>query len=189
MYSSKSEELKQRKTVKWVSRIGAVIFALMTVFFTAVGCTGKATPQEEYLRIHIRANSNAEKDQAVKYAVRDEVVNFLTPLLSGVSERDKAQDLIEESLDKIVIIAEETLKENGFNYGARAGVKNEKFPTRKYEDITLSAGFYDALIIELGSGSGDNWWCVAYPPLCFSGSGENYVYKSKLAEVWGKIFG
>ena len=59
----------------------------------------------------------------------------------------------------------------------------EEFPTRVYGGLTLENGFYDALIIELGSGKGDNWWCVVYPPLCFSGEGTNYVYKSKLKQI------
>ena len=54
---------------------------------------------------------------------------------------------------------------------------------KRYGDFTLEQGFYDALIIELGSGKGDNWWCVVYPPLCFTGKGANYVYKSKILEI------
>ena len=181
------------KRARKVARIGAIAFALLTALFTVAGCSrigsGALAQSEEFLRIHIRANSNSAADQEVKYAVKEEVVEFLTPRLTDAGGKDEAQKIVEESLPKIVEIAENTLIKNGFTYGARAGVKNEKFPTRKYEDVTLSSGFYDALIIELGSGEGDNWWCVAYPPLCFSGQGENYVYKSKLAEIWGKIFG
>ena len=52
----------------------------------------------------------------------------------------------------------------GQNYTSRVKICEEKFPTRSYEELTLGAGVYDAIIIELGSGEGDNWWCVAYPP-------------------------
>ena len=76
------------------------------------------------------------------------------------------------------------LARNGFDYAARAEVRTEEFPTRVYGDYTLPAGTYTALIVELGSGKGDNWWCVVYPPLCFAGSSQgNVVYKSKIAEI------
>ena len=63
-------------------------------------------------------------------------------------------------------------------------MKTEEFPTRIYGEYTLPAGEYTALIIELGEGAGDNWWCVIYPPLCFSSpSGGKIVYKSKIIEI------
>ncbi|MBQ9786386.1 MAG: stage II sporulation protein R, partial [Clostridia bacterium] len=32
---------------------------------------------------------------------------------------------------------------------------------------------------------GDNWWCVIYPPLCFTStsSGSNVIYKSRIIEM------
>ena len=61
-------------------------------------------------------------------------------------------------------------------------IKNELFPTRVYNGLTVDSGYYDALIIYLGEGVGDNWWCVIFPPLCFVGRG-NYVYRSKIKSV------
>ena len=54
-------------------------------------------------------------------------------------------------------------------------------------EALVEKGFYDALIINLGSGEGDNWWCVVYPPLCFVGEG-NYVYRSKIKDVINDFF-
>jgi len=48
--------------------------------------------------------------------------------------------------------------------------------------LTLEADYYDAFIVKLGSGEGDNWWCVMYPNLCFNEI-ENVVYKSKIKEI------
>lgn len=143
-----------------------------------------AVANTTFLRIHIRANSNAEQDQNVKYQVKERIVNHLTPLLTQGKTLEKAKIIVQNNLQIITTIAEECLKENGFNYGASASVKEELFPTRVYEDLTLQTGLYDALIVNLGQGSGDNWWCVVYPPLCFaSGEGNNVVYKSKLMEI------
>lgn len=142
-----------------------------------------------YLRVHIRANSNCVEDQSVKYKVRDKIVEFLTPTVADCETKEQAIEKIGDRLDEAVKAAEAVLRENGFSYGARASLRKEEFPTRVYENVTLEAGVYDALIIELGSGSGDNWWCVVYPPLCFSGGNQNVIYKSKIAEIIRNFFG
>jgi stage II sporulation protein R len=36
-----------------------------------------------------------------------------------------------------------------------------------YKNITMPAGTYEALTVNIGSAKGQNWWCVLFPPLCF----------------------
>ncbi len=138
---------------------------------------------EEYLRIHVRANSNEETDQAVKYLVKDKVVSYLTPFIAECDTKEKAKTLLTDRLTEIKSVADQTLKQNGYDYEAKVSVKNEKFPTRVYGDLELDEGYYDALIIELGKGDGNNWWCVVYPPLCFTGEGQTYQIRSKILDV------
>ena len=137
----------------------------------------------EYLRIHIRADSNSNADQAVKYRVRDEVVVFLTPLVAEYPTKAQAIHGIEKNLKNIESVAKNALQKAGFSYGASAELTTEYFPTRVYGEYTLPAGEYTALILRLGRGVGDNWWCVVYPPLCFAGTDTNIVYKSKILEI------
>ncbi len=169
-----------------------IIFLLSIIIsLTALGFSGAfAAPaaqtvvNDAYLRIHIRADSNEREAQAVKYEVRDGVVAYLTPLVAGYETRDEAIAGVEAHLRGIEAAAETVLKSRGFSYGATARLTTEAFPTRVYGEYTLPAGEYAALIIELGAGKGDNWWCVVYPPLCFSAaSGKNIVYKSKILEI------
>lgn len=171
----------------------AVIFCLAAAALAIVfACgTGSAPVQAgtEYLRIHIRANSDKEADQSVKYAVRDAVVAYLAPTVAECGTKAAAMSAVAARLDAVESVATRVLCENGFFYGARARVCEEAFPTRVYEGVTLPAGVYDALILELGSGAGDNWWCVVYPPLCFTGGSVNVVYRSKIAEIIQKFFG
>ena len=141
-----------------------------------------------YLRMHIRADSNEAEAQAVKYKVRDKVVELLTPVVAECKSKEEAMQKIGASLGEVEDVAAEVLRANGFSYGARASLKKEEFPTRVYENVTLEAGVYDALILELGSGKGDNWWCVVYPPLCFASGNGNIIYKSKIAEIIKKFF-
>ena len=166
-----------------LSFISVCVITLILVF------CGNGGTQEEYFRIHIRANSNSEADQNVKYMVKDAVVDFLIPLLSDVETKDEAEDVMNANLDKIEEVADEVLLENGFTYKSSAYISFEEFPTREYDDLVLEEGFYDALILALGTGSGDNWWCVVYPPFCFleTKNSENYVYISKIWEIINNI--
>ena len=156
------------------------------VFF---GTPSESPANAQYLRIHIRANSNTTIDQNVKYKVKDAVVDYMIPLLSTCETKDESIKVVSSNLDNIELVAEGVLRANGFSYNANAKIANEEFPTRTYGELTLESGFYDALILELGSGTGDNWWCVVYPPLCFvNGSANVNVYKSRILEIlhkWG----
>ena len=172
--------------MKKIALIALLLAAIVAVCLGAGTGKGQNT---EYLRVHIRANSNAEADQAVKYQVRDAIVEFLTPTVAECATKHEAMTAVRSKLSAISDVADRVLKENGFFYGARASLREEEFPTRVYDGATLEAGVYDALIVELGSGTGDNWWCVVYPPLCFTAGNGNIVYKSKILEIIKNFFG
>lgn len=174
--------------MKKIIVVGMLLAALFGLVFAFMGTGGVDTEKSAYLRVHIRANSNSEEDQAVKYRVRDAVVEFLTPVVAECESKDKAIAAITKKLPEAEKVAERVLEENGFFYGARASIRKEEFPTRVYESVTLEAGVYDALILELGTGKGDNWWCVVYPPLCFTSGNGNIIYKSKIAEIVRRFF-
>lgn len=156
----------------------AIIFCVSSIF---LGCNDNNTYEGELLRLHIRANSNDKQDQAVKLKVRDEINAYITDNIKK-STFDEAYSEIGERLDILSQIADRTLRANGYYYSATAKLNYEYFPARMYADVTVPEGFYDALIIELGSGKGDNWWCVIYPPLCY---GEDFKYKSFFKELFG----
>ncbi len=165
------------KITSFVLSLSVLIF-LPIIFFS---CTENNTYNGELLRLHIRANSNSDEDQAVKLKVRDEINSYLAKNITATSFA-AAYAEIALRLDKISAVADRTLKANGFYYGAHAKLDNEYFPTRVYGTTEVPAGSYDALIIELGAAAGDNWWCVVYPPLCY---GEKFEYKSIFAELFG----
>lgn len=145
---------------------------------------------DEVLRIHIRANSNGDADQTVKLAVRDALTDYLSDALAGCETKAEAQAALQDCRDEIDCVAERVLAENGFDYGVRVVFSREHFPEKTYGEYTFPEGDYDAMLVLLGEGTGDNWWCVAFPPLCFvPGDGENVVYKSWVKEKLDAIFG
>ena len=145
----------------------------------------EVSQETQYLRIHIRANSNSDEDQSVKYKVKDEIVEALIPLLADVESFDEAKSIVSQNFDYIEKVANKTLLDNGFFYTSSASIKNESFPTRSYDDITLEEGYYDALILNLGSGDGDNWWCIVFPAFCFTQTKkiDNIEYISRIWEI------
>lgn len=167
-----------------------ICLVLVCVGIYAVKTNNKTSDEETYLRIHIRANSNDALDQSVKYKVKDRVVEYMTPALDGVSSKSEAMQILEDNIVAMKRVADETLASNGYEYTSRVSLRKEEFPARTYGDLTLDSGIYDALIIELGSGEGDNWWCVVFPPLCFVGENKDGVdYKSFFGELYRKIAG
>ena len=167
----------------------SIISAVGIVLILCLCGLNSCPPTTEYLRIHIRANSNSEGDQAVKYLVKDAVVDALIPILSEVETKSEAVETLTQNFSYIEAVANEVLVEYGFDYSSHARIDNEYFPTRTYEDhgttLTLEEGNYDALILDLGTGEGNNWWCVVYPAFCFTYSKnfDNFVYISKILEI------
>lgn len=127
------------------------------------------------VRLHIIANSDEAGDQAVKLKVRDEIIREFSEELSKAESPAQAQQIMSSNLGRAEAVAARVLAENGYDYSAKASLGVSHFPVKHYENITLPPGDYNALRIVLGSGSGQNWWCVMYPPLCFSGSVQGYA--------------
>ena len=176
-----------------MKKVFLIILLIAAVAAIALAFGGESQKENvdspaSYLRVHIRANSNGDADQAVKYKVRDGVVEYLTPTIAGCESKQEALTAVTRLLPAIERVAERILSENGYSYGACARLTQENFPTRVYDGVTLEEGEYDALIIELGEGSGDNWWCVLYPPLCFTSASADVQYRSLIKDIIDNFF-
>lgn len=119
-------------------------------------------------RLHIRANSNSPEDQATKLAVRDALLPFTSELFADCEGLSDAVRVAEDERDAITAHINSSLSDLGADYEARIRIGKEDFPERNYAGEVYPAGEYTALIVELGEGTGDNWWCVLFPSLCLS---------------------
>lgn len=126
---------------------------------------------ESVVRLHILANSDSEEDQNLKLKVRDRILLEVGAELSSDS-RLGAEAAIVESMDRIQAIAQNTVYENGYNYKVSCELVHMYFDERKYGNLTMPAGDYDALRIYIGEAKGKNWWCVLFPKLCIGASVE-----------------
>jgi len=116
------------------------------------------------LRLHIIADSDSEYDQQLKLFVRDALLE--SGILAGAESKEEAECIAEDKLADIERIAQTVLRANGCNKNVVAQLTDSEFDARQYGDITMPAGKYRALRINIGSAQGHNWWCVMYPSLC-----------------------
>ncbi len=122
---------------------------------------------EKVLRFHVRANSDSREDQALKLKVRDAIGTLMQRRLVGVDQLDECSRIVNENLAEIIDTAERTVRQEGYTYPVTAQVATVEFPQKTYGNYTFPAGAYQALNVVIGSGRGQNWWCVMYPNMCF----------------------
>ena len=130
----------------------------------------QAAIAESVLRLHVRADSDSAAAQGRKLLLRDCLLRELPSILRRCSDRDEAEAAIAAALPELAQYCEAFLRSAGMAETVRLSLRTERFPTRQYAAVTLPFGSYSALVAELGSGSGQNWWCVVWPPLCLSAS-------------------
>ena len=122
---------------------------------------------DKVLRLHVLANSDSQADQALKLQVRDAVLEQAEGLLAGAESRAEAEAILAAHLDSLAAAGAEAVGAAGYGYPVTVSLEDSCwFPTRVYEDFALPAGLYTTLRVEIGSGAGQNWWCVVFPPLC-----------------------
>lgn len=129
----------------------------------------------QMIRLHVVANSDSDGDQALKLRVRDAVLQSVTRLTAGCADREAAEAALWESLPTIRQTAERVVAESGAAQAVSVQLGTESFPRRDYDTFSLPAGDYRTLRVTLGSGTGHNWWCVAFPALCLPATTETFI--------------
>lgn len=119
------------------------------------------------IRFHVIANSDGELDQELKLKVRDEVLEYIQPILRESASLEESREILRDKDDEILAIADKVIADNGYSYKVESTLSKEYFPVKTYGNITLPQGEYEAYRIVIGSGEGQNWWCVMFPPICF----------------------
>jgi stage II sporulation protein R len=120
------------------------------------------------IRLHVVANSDSEEDQALKLDVRDKILEYLNDKLKGSKDIESSTSIILENRERIKDLALEEVRRRGNDYDITVSFGKYPFPSKRYGDLNLPAGMYNALRVSIGKGTGTNWWCVLFPPLCFT---------------------
>ncbi len=155
------------------SKIGIVLILSILLFLYTIVCAVSYVEavstdiSSSVFRLHVIANSNSDEDQSLKYKVRDSLLNYMNNICKDCNSKEEAINIVSEHQEEFKQVALETIRNEGYSYDVKIEIGNFEFPTKHYGDISLPAGFYDALKVEIGKAEGRNWWCVMFPSLCF----------------------
>ena len=166
-----------------------LLLAAITVFLIITDLPKKtyATPTvaEEVIRLHILADNDSQRDQTIKLALRDVLLPYISAATAEAKTKAEAMACLTDQCPTLTNVANTFLAGQNTGYTASVSVERIYFPIRIYGSQTyLSAdaaifppGYYDSIQVVLGKGEGHNWWCLAYPSLCFIDSFYDYVPK------------
>ena len=153
--------------VKMVIILSFLLFLYTTICAISYAQTVSSNISESVFRLHVIANSDSQEDQNLKYIVRDNLLSYMNEICANVNNKAEAIEIAKQNEAEFKHIAIQTIQEQGYSYDVTISIGNLGFPTKQYGDISLPAGYYDALRVEIGEAKGQNWWCVMFPPLCF----------------------
>lgn len=143
-----------------------LMFFIIIAFYMMIGHVSSLAIPEDALRIRVIANSNSEYDQEIKTIVKEQIQFKLYNLLRNTKGIGEARKIINDSLPMIDDEVKRILSELNYELGYDINYGLNYFPSKEYKGTTYEEGYYESLVITLGSGEGDNWWCVLFPPLC-----------------------
>lgn len=180
-------KIKLRLIILVLSLIGVISLMTITISGEVNNINSLSENyKDKLIRFHVIANSDSDEDQELKLKVRDAVIEYLQPKLLKSKSISQSEEIIKNEYDQIERISENIIKENGYTYDIKVGIEYSNFPTKQYSSVVLPAGEYKALKIVIGEGTGKNWWCVMFPPLCFIDEENGVIDKAtdeKLKEV------
>lgn len=156
-----------KKNLKMVIILSFLLFLYTSICAISYAQNISTDIANSVFRLHVLANSDKQEDQNLKYKVRDNLLNYMNSICKDTKSKEEAISIVEEKKDIFEQIAIDTIREEGYSYSVKINIGNFEFPTKNYGDISLPAGYYDALRVEIGEAKGQNWWCVMFPPLCF----------------------
>jgi Stage II sporulation protein R (spore_II_R). len=141
---------------------------------------------EEAIRIRVIADNNTSDSQKIKEEIKKELEMFLFYKLQNAKGIEEAATIIKNSIPETKEIIFNILgnEEYQINYGMNY------FPEKEYKGITYMEGYYKSLVVTLGRGEGNNWWCILFPPLCMLDNNnlEEVEYRSLVADIVNKYF-
>lgn len=148
-----------------MKKLFIIVLIVTTIFLTNIKASKSIIP-DEAIRLRVIANSNTEYDQQIKLKVKDQIEIDLYNLLKNTKGIEEARNIINNNLTNISNEVKKVLEEENYNQDFDINFGYNYFPEKKYKGITYDEGYYESLVVTLGSGEGNNWWCVLFPPLC-----------------------
>lgn len=172
-----------------------IILTVIVAFLVYVNVNadvGEIVIPEAAIRVRVIANSNSIDDQSMKMKVKAMIEKNISPLLIGVDNVSVARSIIRDNLDTLESDIEAFFVNEDYDKDFVVNFGDNYFPEEDYRGVHYDEGEYESLVVTIGEGVGDNWWCVLFPPLCLLEASESDVddteYQFFVAEMLEKIF-
>ena len=167
-----------------------LLLILTTYTFIGVKAEELIEIPSESIRIRVIANSNSEYDQEKKNQIKTEVQLYMQELLKDAKTKEEATTIITNNMKSLSNRLDTFLHQIQYNKDYKINFGLNYFPEKEYKGIKYKEGLYESLLITLGEGKGNNWWCVLFPPICLLEAEESdeVEYKSLIKEIIEKYF-
>ena len=146
----------------------------------------------EAIRVRVIANSDNKEDIEIKEIIKEDLNKNVDKILKNTNSIEEAREKLNKNLNNIHSIVEKKLKELNYNIVFNINYGLNYFPEKTFNGVKYDAGYYESLVITLGEGKGDNWWCCLFPPLCLIEAEESETeaveYKFFIKEILDKYF-
>ena len=142
------------------------------------------------IRLRVIPNSNSSLDQSMKNKVKEYLENNTYQILKEEDNIEEARKLIKDNIPKLEENITKIFNDNNYNMNYTVNYGYNYFPEKEYNGTIFKEGEYESLLITLGEGKGNNWWCVLFPNLCLIDLEQknNVEYKYWIVETINKIF-
>ena len=137
-----------------------IVLFLFTIILLITNQKEEFIIPDSAIRLRVIANSNTFEDQATKMEIKNNIEDLLKTDIIIAKNKEDAKMLVNSKIPEI----KNMINHYNLSYDIQYG--NNYFPEKTYKGIKYEAGNYESLVVTLGSGSGENWWCVLFPPLC-----------------------
>ena len=168
----------------------ALTLILITYIVIGVKAEELVEIPDEAIRIRVIGNSNSEYDQEKKQELRKDVQIYMQNLLKDAKTINDAREIINNNLENINTNVDNYLHNLNYDTTYNINFGLNYFPEKEYKGIKYKEGLYESLLITLGEGKGNNWWCVLFPPICLLEAEETETneveYKSFVKEIINK---
>lgn len=143
------------------------------------------------IRFRIIPNSNTLEDINMKEKVKNEIATIINDVESSKDINESRKNIV-QSIPQLEEKIDNLFEKENYNMPYKINYGMNYFPEKIYKGVKYNEGDYESMVIEIGEASGDNYWCVLFPPLCLidaeESETEDVEYSFFISEIIKKFF-
>lgn len=140
------------------SSLAVLCFLLMVPDFVDKIYETRENVIEDSFNIRVIANSNTRTDQQLK----EEIVENLQPIFMEIQQNETFNVDNDEAFAKLYTY----VQQNYSQYDVKMNIGEHLTPPKFAENTFYPQDYYHTLVLTIGAGRGDNFWCSVFSNLC-----------------------